>query len=138
MLAYVAHVYDFAYVQHPVVTLCVCNASAVGLSDVLAQLLTYSPARSAAGYDMGRTQRFMIYGFIMAPVQHWWYSTLAQTFPLAVDEIHVGGESGAGMSGDWLPAMARILADQAVFAPTALLFCFVFMVPQLGLLLVLG
>ena len=52
-----------------------------------------------------RLTRFMAWGFLMAPIQFKWFQLLSRTFPIT-----------AGASGS-LPALKRVVCDQAVFAP---------------------
>jgi len=65
-------------------------------------------------FDFERLMRFVAYGFLMAPVQHKWFSFLSRTFPLS---------KTAGTSS----AMKRVAMDQLVFAPIGLGAFFTFM-----------
>lgn len=65
-------------------------------------------------FDFERLTRFMAYGFIMAPVQHKWFSFLAKAFPMVK-----GAKSG--------PALKRVALDQLVFAPLGLAVFFTYM-----------
>ncbi|KAF2667454.1 hypothetical protein BT63DRAFT_426324 [Microthyrium microscopicum] len=65
-------------------------------------------------FDFERLTRFMAYGFLMAPVQHRWFSFLSSTFPLKA-----GGATGQ--------AMKRVAFDQLLFAPVGLGLFFTFM-----------
>jgi len=56
----------------------------------------------------------MAYGFLMAPVQHKWYSFLSRTFPF-------------GKTGGTVPALKRVAFDQLIFAPISLAIFFTFM-----------
>ena len=56
-------------------------------------------------FDFERLTRFMAYGFLMAPVQHKWFSFLSSTFPLT--------KNGSST----MPALKRMAMDQVVFAP---------------------
>lgn len=56
----------------------------------------------------------MAYGFLMAPVQHKWFSFLSKTFPLS---------KGNGT----VPALKRVAFDQFLFAPVGLGIFFTFM-----------
>lgn len=55
-------------------------------------------------FDFERLTRFMAYGFLMAPVQHKWFSFLSRAFP-------VTKASGT------VPALKRVAFDQLIFAP---------------------
>lgn len=57
----------------------------------------------------------MAYGFIMAPVQHKWFSFLAHTFPIA------------GSRKATTNALRRVAFDQLLFAPCGLACFFTFM-----------
>lgn len=59
--------------------------------------------RGPPPFDFERLTRFMAYGFMMAPVQHKWFSFLERTFPLA----------GKATSN----ALRRVAFDQLIFAP---------------------
>lgn len=59
--------------------------------------------RGPPPFDFERLTRFMAYGFMMAPVQHKWFSFLESTFPLA----------GKATSN----ALRRVAFDQLIFAP---------------------
>ncbi|KAF2862759.1 hypothetical protein K470DRAFT_255671 [Piedraia hortae CBS 480.64] len=65
-------------------------------------------------FDFERLVRFMAYGFIMAPLQHRWFSFLEKTFPLS------GGKATTN-------AMRRVAFDQLIFAPCGLAAFFAFM-----------
>ncbi|KAI9692645.1 MAG: hypothetical protein M1820_009479 [Bogoriella megaspora] len=65
-------------------------------------------------FDFERLTRFMAYGFLMAPIQHRWFSFLSHTFP-------VTPKSGT------VPAMKRVAFDQLIFAPISLGAFFTFM-----------
>jgi hypothetical protein len=65
-------------------------------------------------FDFERLTRFMAYGFLMAPVQHKWFSFLSRTFPIT---------KTAGM----VPALKRVAFDQFLFAPVGLACFFTFM-----------
>lgn len=65
-------------------------------------------------FDFERLTRFMAYGFLMAPVQHWWYSFLSATFPSA---------KGTRTSS----AVKKVAFDQFLFAPISLGIFFTFM-----------
>ncbi|KAF2094825.1 hypothetical protein NA57DRAFT_46109 [Rhizodiscina lignyota] len=65
-------------------------------------------------FDFERLTRFMAYGFLMAPIQHRWFSFLAATFPIT---------KGSGT----IPAMKRVAFDQFLFAPLGLACFFTFM-----------
>ena len=68
----------------------------------------------APPFDFERLTRFMAYGFLMAPVQHTWFSWLSSTFPITAT-------SATG------PAIKRVAVDQLVFAPVGLACFFTFM-----------
>jgi protein Mpv17 len=55
-------------------------------------------------FDFERLMRFVAYGFLMAPVQHRWFSFLSRTFPLTK-----ASSTGA--------ALKRVAFDQLLFAP---------------------
>jgi hypothetical protein len=59
-------------------------------------------------FDFERLTRFMAYGFLMAPLQHKWFSFLSRTFPLTK-------QSGT------VPALKRVAFDQLLFAPVGML-----------------
>jgi len=65
-------------------------------------------------FDFERLLRFVAYGFMMAPVQHRWFSFLSRTFPLS--------KTAASVS-----ALKRVAFDQLVFAPVGLGAFFTFM-----------
>lgn len=65
-------------------------------------------------FDFERLTRFMAYGFIMAPVQHKWFSLLNKTFPITKE---------SALS----PALKRVAFDQFLFAPFGLACFFTFM-----------
>jgi protein Mpv17 len=58
-------------------------------------------------FDFERLSRFMVYGFIMAPVQHKWFGFLHRVFPLT----KTSGTSAAAK---------RVAFDQLLFAPVGL------------------
>lgn len=62
--------------------------------------------RGPPPFDFERLTRFMAYGFMMAPVQHKWFSFLERTFPLA----------GKATSN----ALRRVAFDQLIFAPISM------------------
>jgi hypothetical protein len=62
-------------------------------------------------FDFERLTRFMGYGFLMAPIQHKWFSFLSRTFPIT---------KSAGM----VPALKRVAFDQFLFAPIGRSLCF--------------
>ena len=55
-------------------------------------------------FDFERLTRFMSYGFLMAPLQHKWFSYLSYMFPLT---------KNAGT----LAALKRVAFDKLIFAP---------------------
>lgn len=65
-------------------------------------------------FDFERLIRFMAYGFLMAPIQHKWFSFLSKTFPLV-------------KSKGTTQAMKRVAFDQLLFAPVGLGVFFTFM-----------
>ena len=65
-------------------------------------------------FDFERLTRFMSYGFLMAPVQFWWYGRLTKWFPLTSKSSTV-------------PALRRVAMDQLIFAPIGLSIFFTFM-----------
>ncbi|KAI9686090.1 MAG: hypothetical protein M1822_004073 [Bathelium mastoideum] len=65
-------------------------------------------------FDFERLTRFMAYGFLMAPLQHRWFSFLSHTFPIT-------SKSGT------VPALKRVAFDQLIFAPLGLSAFFTFM-----------
>jgi len=58
-------------------------------------------------FDFERLTRFMAYGFLMAPVQHKWFSYLSATFPLTKTSATAA-------------AMKRVAFDQLLFAPVGM------------------
>jgi hypothetical protein len=70
----------------------------------LSHSITTDPLRLPPPFDFERFTRFMAYGFLMAPLQHSWYSFLSRTFPL------VKHSSTA-------PALKRVAFDQLLFTP---------------------
>lgn len=77
------------------------------------ELIPESP-RLPPPFDFERLTRFMAYGFLMAPVQHKWFSFLSSTFPLT-------GKSST------VAALKRVAFDQFLFAPVGLGVFFTFM-----------
>jgi hypothetical protein len=65
-------------------------------------------------FDFERLTRFMAYGFLMAPIQHKWYSFLSRTFPFT-------------KTSGTVPALKRVAFDQLIFAPISLAVFFTFM-----------
>jgi len=65
-------------------------------------------------FDFERLTRFMAYGFMMAPIQHKWFSFLSKTFPIS-------------KTSGTVPAMKRVAFDQLLFAPVGLATFFTFM-----------
>ncbi|KAF2272561.1 uncharacterized protein EI97DRAFT_385496 [Westerdykella ornata] len=65
-------------------------------------------------FDFERLTRFMAYGFLMAPVQHKWFSFLSRTFPVS-------------KTAAFVPALKRVAFDQFLFAPFGLACFFTFM-----------
>jgi hypothetical protein len=59
-------------------------------------------------FDFERLTRFMAYGFLMAPVQHKWFSFLSKTFPLT-------------KANKMSAALKRVAFDQLLFSPTGML-----------------
>ena len=66
--------------------------------------MTPASKRGPPPFDFERLIRFMAYPFIMAPVQHRWFSWLEHTFPM------VGGKATGA-------ALRRVALDQLIFAP---------------------
>jgi protein Mpv17 len=56
----------------------------------------------------------MAYGFLMTPLQFWWYGRLSKWFPVT---------SARGT----IPALQRVAMDQLLFAPCSLAWFFTFM-----------
>lgn len=77
-------------------------------------LLIPDSIRLPPPFDFERLLRFMAYGFLMAPIQHKWFSFLSSTFPL-------GKTSGTAQ------ALKRVALDQCVFAPVGLAVFFTYM-----------
>jgi hypothetical protein len=77
-------------------------------------LLIPDSVRLPPPFDFERLLRFMAYGFLMAPIQHKWFSFLSSTFPL-------GKTSGSAQ------ALKRVALDQLVFAPVGLGVFFTYM-----------
>jgi len=73
------------------------------------------PRRLPPPFDFERLTRFMAYGFLMAPLQHKWYSFLSTTFPITKE------------TGAFIPALKRVAFDQLLFAPIGLGIFFTFM-----------
>ncbi|KAL9079993.1 MAG: hypothetical protein Q9157_001190 [Trypethelium eluteriae] len=65
-------------------------------------------------FDFERLTRFMSYGFLMAPIQHRWFSFLSTTFAFTTKSRTV-------------PALKRVAFDQLIFAPLGLAAFFTFM-----------
>lgn len=65
-------------------------------------------------FDFERLTRFMSYGFIMSPLQFYWFGMLSRTFPITVGRSNI-------------PALQRVALDQLVFAPFGLCCFFTFM-----------
>lgn len=76
--------------------------------------MTPASKRGPPPFDFERLTRFMAYGFMMAPVQHKWFSFLEHTFP-------IGGGKATGN------ALRRVAFDQLIFAPCGLACFFTFM-----------
>jgi hypothetical protein len=57
-------------------------------------------------FDFERLTRFMAYGFLIAPVQHRWFSFLSAALPLTKDAATV-------------PALKRVALDQLIMAPVS-------------------
>ena len=55
-------------------------------------------------FDFERLTRFMSYGFIMSPVQFYWFGFLTRAFPFTKQSAT-------------LPALQRVCFDQLIFAP---------------------
>jgi hypothetical protein len=55
-------------------------------------------------FDFERLTRFMAYGFLIAPVQHRWFSFLSAAFPLTKDAATT-------------QALKRVALDQLIMAP---------------------
>ncbi len=83
--------------------------------------MTPASKRGPPPFDFERLTRFMAYGFMMAPVQHKWFSFLEHTFP-------IGGGKATGN------ALRRVAFDQLIFAPCGMLQNFL-QTPGLGLVL---
>lgn len=81
--------------------------------------MTPASKRGPPPFDFERLTRFMAYGFMMAPVQHKWFSFLEHTFP-------IGGGKATGN------ALRRVAFDQLIFAPCGMLQNFL-QTPGLGL-----
>ncbi|KAF2199922.1 hypothetical protein GQ43DRAFT_375095 [Delitschia confertaspora ATCC 74209] len=77
------------------------------------ELIPNSP-RLPPPFDFERLTRFMAYGFLMAPIQHRWFSILSRTFPVS-------------KTAAFVPALKRVAFDQLLFAPLGLAAFFSFM-----------
>jgi hypothetical protein len=73
-------------------------------------LLIPDSLRLPPPFDFERLTRFMAYGFLMAPLQHRWFSFLSRTFPLT-------------KTAATTQAMKRVAFDQLLFAPVGELDC---------------
>ena len=67
------------------------------------ELLPSSRTRPPS-FDFERLTRFMAYGFIMSPVQFYWFGFLSKAFPITK-------QSGT------IPALKRVACDQLMFSP---------------------
>lgn len=59
---------------------------------------------SPVSFDLERVARFMVFGFLMAPIQLKWFGFLSRTLPLTLKSPIV-------------PVLKRVALDQLVFAP---------------------
>ncbi|KAI9311710.1 putative integral membrane protein, Mpv17/PMP22 family [Dichotomocladium elegans] len=128
-------IYNQSYSKRPILTLCITNCVLGGLSDCLAQSITYYEYHHSEGgkrqpdimdnrlpenirshqdlypepaiYEFSRTARFALYNFSIAPVVGTWYMTLDRYFPMP-------------------PATAKA-TDQVFFAPLGLAIFFTVM-----------
>ena len=65
-------------------------------------------------FDFERLTRFMSYGFLMTPLQFFWFGRLHKWFPITP-------------SRGTVPALQRVAMDQLLFAPVGISAFFTFM-----------
>jgi hypothetical protein len=73
-------------------------------STATADILELDSRRLPPPFDFERLTRFMAYGFLIAPVQHRWFSFLSATFPFTKDNATT-------------QALKRVALDQLIMAP---------------------
>ncbi|KAI5819754.1 integral membrane protein [Pyronema omphalodes] len=135
--------FNVKFTTMPVLTTMITNSTLSGLSDVLAQTLSHlrtkptlplkekppisislsnSPstlpapliAPSANTFSSARLIRYMSYGLFWAPIQLSWFSYLATTFPISLD--------------NQIPAVfLRVFFDQLLMSPFGLAIFFLWM-----------
>ncbi|KAI5820571.1 hypothetical protein BZA77DRAFT_80264 [Pyronema omphalodes] len=142
--------YDHYFDTRPVLTMMITNSVLNGIADTVAQSVTAVRRRAAAQhrhtkaesisheldeklphygdelipthsrhvlpppFDFQRLIRFASWGFIIAPFQFKWLQFLSKTFPVTKAAANV-------------PAIKRVVMDQALFAPVGLLGFFSYM-----------
>jgi hypothetical protein len=80
----------------------------------------FKPAAAPAPFDFERLTRFIAYGFLMAPIQHRWFSFLSTTFPITVASKNRLGFTTGGATGHFggmSQALKRVAMDQLIMAP---------------------
>jgi hypothetical protein len=78
-----------------------------GVSAAVDHLPDLDPRRLPPPFDFERLTRFMAYGFLIAPVQHRWFSFLSAAFPLTKDAATT-------------QALKRVALDQLIMAPVGM------------------
>ncbi|KAF9359512.1 hypothetical protein BGX26_012145 [Mortierella sp. AD094] len=82
--------------------------------------------------DYSRMGRFMLYNFSVAPLIHTWYSVLDKNFPLVANNAGTSSNfptktitaQSSRLAQSMAPALKRMVADQALFAPVGLALLF--------------
>ncbi|KAL1412602.1 hypothetical protein Q8F55_000349 [Vanrija albida] len=99
--------YNRHFDAHPLLTLTAANGVLSSVSDVVAQGLGMALADGERpAYDVARTARFAAFGVGMGPVVGQWLRFLEYAVPMRGHAVRT--------------TAARVLLDQAVFAPTGL------------------
>ncbi|KAF4623912.1 hypothetical protein D9613_001617 [Agrocybe pediades] len=111
-----ARAYQHSFETHPNITLSVTGGCLTALGDVVAQVTQNTIARKEdeerKKYDVGRTARFLAYGFMISPFMGRWNAFLETRFPL---------RAARGTNKVSLKALGkRVAADQLIMAPAGL------------------
>ncbi|EPX75320.1 Mvp17/PMP22 family protein 1 [Schizosaccharomyces octosporus yFS286] len=117
--------YNALFNRAPISTMCFTAGTLGGLSDVLAQGITYYQAkknapiglteervRSSGIPNLARILQFVSFGFAISPLQFKWLKLLSTKFPVEKGVSNV---------------VVRVLLDQAIFAPFGTAFFYSWM-----------
>ncbi|KAG0001023.1 hypothetical protein BGZ79_005203 [Entomortierella chlamydospora] len=93
---------------------------------------TVIPIEATTSLNYPRMGRFMLYNFSVAPLVHTWYTVLDKSFPLVTNNAGISSNLSTNnitaqslrLAHSISPALKRMVADQALFAPVGLALFF--------------